>query len=571
MAEREWDLSVLYKGFDDPQIEKDVAALQQLITEYTEWASNIDEATFVEKYLDFDKRMTDLSNNLGHFAQLSLSTDSKNEAAGKLRDRLEKMLVATAVPGVKLHRWIEAHPNIEIPEEIQYHIKEVRDSTKYLLSEEQEEMIAIMGQNAGNAWENLHDDLWAEHMVEYNGKKMPLQSVRDLRTHKDPKVRKEAFEAEYASYAAIETSCAAALSAMKGQQQELRTKRGYKSILDCELEDERLTPEILDALMNAVKESLPQLQKYLHHKAKLLGKKALAFYDIQAPMGEMHKEYPVQVAEKIIIENFTKFAPEKGEFAKRAFNNKWIDYYPREGKSGGGFCSFLVGKKESRVLCNHTGTYENVLTIAHELGHAFHNEQMKDELYVNMDYPFSLAETASTFAEEVVMRGMLAEMNDEEKITALNEYVSSTFQTIVDIYSRFLFESRIIEARKLGPLKPKQLCEMFKQAQQEAYGELEVYHDYLWIPKPHYYYSSKSFYNFPYTFGNLYALGLYKQYTEQGDAFVEKYKHMLNATGKMDAADVGKLVGVDFSDKKFWKGSIQIFIDTIEEWIALTS
>lgn len=568
MQEGHWDITIFYDGIDDPKINADIEKLQETIRQLREWSQDIQKDSALQSYLDFKLKLSSLFSRLIVYAYLVRSVDTKNNEANKLYKRVIELSNETVVPMVRFQRWL-SDKDLSVPEEFSFHVRELKKFSNYLLSEQEEELAAKMSQTGGDAWEALHEEIWSQLLVTYDGKQLPLAKVRDLAHDKNKNVRKQAFEAELAAYPKIEVSSAACLNNIKAEGTLLAKKRGYTDILDETVQDERMTPEVLAALIDAIKESLPRLRKFFFHKAKLLGKERLAFYDISAPVGDLHKKYSVKEAQELIIKHFATFSSELGVFAKRAIDNNWIDYYPREGKIGGGYCYPSHAVKESRIMMNFSDTFDNVLTLAHELGHAFHNEVLNKEHPVNTADPRCLAETASTFAEKVVLQGMLEELTDNEKAVVLQNYIASGLQTIVDIYSRFLFEERVITKREDGPLSVKECNALMQEAQQEAYGKLDAYHPYMWICKPHYYFVGRHFYNFPYAFGFLFSLALQGISAQPG--FVDKYKQVLKATGCSDVLTVGKIVDMDFADKEFWKQTLDSFVQLIDQYISLTS
>ena len=567
MEDKNWDLTAFYNNLDDPQITKDVEELKKTIKELNEWAKNIKKSDAIEKYLDFKERLHYLLSKLVVYSYLVRSVDTSNGKANKLYNQVNDISSDTVLAMVRFERWLRDN-EVEVSDEFKFHINELKKYSKYLLTEQEEELAAKLTQTGGDAWETLHEEIWSQLMVSYRDEELPLAKVRDLAHDKDPQVRKDAYEAEMVAYPKIHVSSAACLNNIKAEGTLLVKRRGYKNILDATIQDERMTEDILNALLDAIKESLPKLRKFFEQKAKILGKEKIDFYDIHAPVGEINKKFTVEEAEAIVLKHFTNFSPELGKFAKRAFDNNWIDYYPKEGKIGGGFCYPSYALKESRILMNFSGTFDNIMTLAHELGHAFDNEYLQKEHPVNTSDPRCLAETASTFAEKIVFQGVLEELNEEEKVVALQDYISSGMQTIVDIYSRFNFEDKFIKNREEGPLTIDEINDLMIESQKQAYGDLGSYHKYMWICKPHYYFVGRHYYNFPYAFGFLFSLGLMRLKDEEN--FMDKYKQVMIATGSKDTRDVGLIVDIDFADKEFWKSAIDEFYKSIEEFISLT-
>ncbi|HBP26283.1 MAG TPA: hypothetical protein DD618_04955 [Acholeplasmatales bacterium] len=338
----------------------------------------------------------------------------------------------------------------------------------------------------------------------------------------------------------------------------------------------RMKKETLDALLSALKANLSLFHKYLLHKAKLLGHSSgLPWYDLFAPMGKSEKKYTIEEAQSFILKQFGTFGEELKGTAAKAFRDNWIDYLPKKGKVGGAFCSNNPSLKQSRILANFAGDIGDIITLAHELGHAYHGEQIFKEAMLNSHYTMPVAETASTLSETITKKAAYrqAETKDE-KIHILEQELQDSTQVIVDIYSRFLFEQSVFEAREKSIPSAKDLNELMVAAQKAAYGEAldpKVLNPGMWINKSHYYRGGLSFYNFPYAFGLLFSKGIYAKYLENGPAFVEKINLLLRETGKASVEDVAKMIGIDLTESSFWEAGLATIGTDIEEFIRLTS
>ncbi|MBZ4668564.1 MAG: family oligoendopeptidase, partial [Defluviitaleaceae bacterium] len=379
--------------------------------------------------------------------------------------------------------------------------------------------------------------------------------------------------AELKAYDKIAEASAASLNGIKGEVITESKMRGYHSPLEMTLIHSRMDQETLDAMFSSIMESLPSFRKYLKKKAELLGhKNGIPFYDLFAPMGEVEMKFTYEEAKDFIVKNFSKFSPALGNFAKNAFEKRWIDAEPRDGKRGGAFCSNIHAIKESRILSNFTGTFNDVVTLAHELGHGYHGECLKNETYLNSDYPMPIAETASIFAETIIINAALKEASPEEAFAILESDLMSSTQVIVDIYSRFLFEDELFKRREHGSLSVNELKKMMLESQKEAYGEgldENYLHPYMWVCKPHYYYADYNYYNFPYAFGLLFSKGLYALYLERGETFVKEFDDLLAATGKSNLVDVAKKMNIDLHSVEFWKNSLKLIEKDIDKFIHL--
>ena len=575
--ELNWSLKELYSSFESSEFKNDLERVDKLIQGYNLWADEItkDKENLVEKLEGYIKLNTDLENlvnRLGSFIHLTISADTTNTVALKYSDILDDKLTNIVQAETKLNKWISSLDNLEelistseLLKEHKFVFESIVEKAKYLLSDSEESIIASMQNTGSNAWLKLKNNLISTHKVELEEdgevKEVPLTVVLNMAYDKDKDVRKKAYEAEIKSYKKIEDGVAAALNAIKGEVLTICKLRGYESPLEQTLINSRMDKESLDAMLSAMKESFPSFRKYLRRKAEILGyKNGLPFYEMYAPIIDSDMEFSYEEGAKFVEKNFRTFSDHLADFAKNAVENSWIDVYPKEGKVGGAFCSNLHFLGESRFLLNYGNTFSDVVTMAHELGHGFHGECLKNESALNSHYPMPIAETASTFCETIIKKAAIKEASKEEALSILESEISDSTQVIIDIYSRFLFESWLFEKRKESSLSVAEIKELMLNAQKEAYGDgldPEYLHPYMWTWKPHYYYVDSNFYNFPYAFGLLFAKGLYAEYLKRGDSFPADYEKLLSITGKNKIADVTKVMGIDIHNKDFWRNSLK--------------
>ena len=325
-------------------------------------------------------------------------------------------------------------------------------------------------------------------------------------------------------------------------------------------------------MLGAMDEYLPKFWQYLKAKGRQLGhENGLPWYDLFAPMGKSSTKFTAEAARDYLVNLFAEFDGELSQMIATAFDNAWIDFYPRDGKAGGAFCAGVECLGESRILTNFDGMFGDVVTLAHELGHAFHNQCIRDHRSLNQDYSMPLAETASTFNECVVMASAISKASSkEEKIALIESQLQDITQVICDIYSRFRFEAAVFENREEKFMDAATLCSFMEDAQKKSYGDgldATCLHPYMWICKSHYY--GPTFYNFPYAFGALFARGLYACYEKEGASFVPKYKKLLYTTAVASAEDTAKVAGIDLTDKEFWRSALQTVADQIDQFCTL--
>lgn len=584
-----WSLEELYPSFNSESFQKDFKKVFEKIETIKEWAKNNLASTEssvykIENYIKMQIEFGNLYSRLYEYASLVMSVDAKNETALQVVEKLEAKLADLAEPSTKFKKWLYSLGNLDtliscsdLLKEHSFYLKELVLETKHLLSDEEEILLAKMKNTGSKAWEKLQDLLSSTLLVDItiNGesKSLPLPIVRNMAYENDAVLRKTAYEAELKAYDKIAEASAAALNGIKGEVITEAKMRGYKSPLEMTLLRSRMDQKTLDAMFAAIMESLPSFRKYLKKKAELLGhKNGLPFYDLFAPMGEIEMKFTYDEAKEFIVKNFIKFSPDLGNFAKNAFEKRWIDAEPRDGKRGGAFCSNIHSIKESRILSNFTGMFNDVVTLAHELGHGYHGECLKHETYLNSDYPMPIAETASIFAETIIIDAALKEASPEEAFTILESDLMSSTQVIVDIYSRFLFEDELFKRREQGSLSVNELKKLMLEAQKKAYGEgldENYLHPYMWVCKPHYYSADYNYYNFPYAFGLLFSKGLYALYLERGETFVKEFEQLLAATGKNNLAEVAKKININLHAVDFWKNSLKLIEKDIDKFLSL--
>lgn len=573
----EWTLEDLYPSFESQEFKQDVEAYKALKGKFESLPleDSIEGITQVVKLLE---ESTVLTGRLYNYIHLTLATDTTHETATQVEVQLAGVSADLQATYAKVSKFlgtiqtdITTDPFLA---EYRYYFEEAKKDATHLLSDELEEVLAKMSISGGKAWSQLFDFMWSSAQGEYKGEVVTLSEIRGKAYDSDAEVRKSAYEAELKMYDAIKEPIAFSLNHIKKEVLTTSQLRGFESPLAHTLEASRMSRETLDALLEAIREYLPNFRKYLRHKAALLGhENGLPFYDLFAPVGNSSRTFTVEESKDYLIENFKTFSADLAEMTEEFFDKHYIDFYPRKGKVGGAFCANLPMIKQSRVLTNFTGSLSDVVTLAHELGHAYHGLHIENHRPLNQDYSMPVAETASTFNENIIMNTAIKEASDEEKIALIESQLQDTTQIIVDIYSRYLFESAVFENREQSFMFSKDLEEMMLSSQKEAYGDgldQSYLHPYMWACKPHYYSTGLSFYNFPYAFGGLFSKGLYAIYQEQPEGFVEKYQELLRATTVSSVEDTAKVLGVDVSTPEFWKKALAEVAESIEAFIALT-
>jgi pepF/M3 family oligoendopeptidase len=580
----EWSLNVLYKGFQDENFTTDFKKLNDITTTIKDYVVQLGKTNPQEELPKIIAYLEDyyvLSCKLNFYSMLRQSTNTTDSETAAILGKLEELGSNLSKELASITKYVAGIKNIdqiissdEKLKNYDYLLHNMIEEARYTLSDDVEEVIAKMNLSAGSAWSTMHQYLTSTLEVDYNGEKITLSDVRNLAYSSDQKVRKAAYEAELASYSKIKDAIAFSLNNIKSQVNTISELRGYASPLAMTLKNSKMKQETLDAMFTAIKEYLPKFHAYLRRKAEKLGhKNGLPWYDLFAPLGETSRTFTTEEAKDYLVKHFRGFADDLADMIEEAFDNEWIDFFPHAGKVGGAFCENLPFVKQSRILTNFDGNLGDVVTLAHELGHAYHGLNIQEHLPLNTEYSMPVAETASTFNETVIMNAAIAEATGNEKMALLESQLQDTTQIICDIYSRFLFESGVFSKRKESFMFSDELEQMMLDAQKEAYGDgldHTQLNPFMWVCKSHYYSEAESFYNFPYAFGELFARALYAQYQEEGEAFVPKYRALLNATTVKSVEDVALMAGIDLTNPDFWRQSLQTVSESIDMFLELS-
>ena len=576
MNER-WNLDPIYRGFDDPVFENDMASLKletEKIAAFAAELPNLAPIDGLKKGIALQEKFYELVSKLAIYASLRQAADTRDSEAGSRMGQVMQLYSGVAAPFATFTDWASKLPDLmelvkadEDLKDYTFMFENMAESARYLLPGIGEAIMAKMGLSGGNAWSEMQQYLTSTVPVTFRGETTNLSAIRNMAYDPDPAVRKEAYEAELACYDRIKDPVAYALNSIKLETISDCQLRGYESPLHRTVKHNDMQMETLEAMLSAMDEYAPKFWQYLKAKGRKLGhENGLPWYDLFAPMGKTSTKFTTEETRDYLVNLFAEFDSELSEMVARAFDEAWIDFYPRDGKSGGAFCADVNHLKQSRILTNFDGMFGDVVTLAHELGHAFHSQCVFSHRPLNRDYSMPLAETASTFNECVVMASAIAKAADtDEKIALIESQLQDATQIIIDIYSRFRFEKSVFDNREAMFMDADRLCRQMTEAQKASYGDgldPQVMHPYMWICKSHYY--GPTYYNFPYAFGGLFARGLYAQYEKEGAAFVPKYKKLLNTTPIAKAEDVAKVAGLDLTDKNFWRGALQTIADQID-------
>lgn len=535
---------------------------------------------YVRDYEEVTGRLNSLLESrrtLNSYIGCFVSTDARDEVAQSRESLLDVNLVALEQIRARYTAWIGSSDiealleASEVARNHAYFLRCAKIRARHQMSEEEEALAAELGPSTLFGWVRLHGNISAlltvPVTVQGEERMLPMSAVRSLGADPDRETRKAAFEAELKTWESVSVPMAAALNGVKGYQQTLRRKRHYADDVEPTLLYNGIDRRILEAMQEACLESFPDFHRYLRAKARVLGLERLAWYDLTAPVGTTTDRWTWQDAQNFILKQFGRYSERIAAFAERSFREQWIDAEPRIGKEGGAYCTGIL-PGISRVFMNYDGSFTSVSTLAHELGHAYHNLNLEPRLPLQSLTPSTLAETASIFCETLAFDAALESATPDEKLVLLDTSLERDLMVVVDIHSRFLFEKRVFERRAARDLTVKEFCSLMTQAQRETFGEeIDPLHPYMWAVKGHYY--GPTFYNYPYTFGLLFARGLYAQYQQEPDAFRSRYDTLLSETGLADALTLGQGFGVDISSVAFWRASLDIIRTQIAEYADL--
>ena len=593
-----WDLSNVYPALESDELKRDIAQLKHDLDALQAFAdahqirkgapAQEDDAAqaALNGYLDLANDLLKRFGTVRAYLHSFISTDSYNQTARKMMSEVDPLGVQLSQIDTRFTGWIgdtrDALPRLTTQGTAKAHafyLHETAEQSRYLMSEAEESLAAELDLSGANAWTKLHGTVTSQLTVEFdrNGKpeRLSMPALINIQQHDpDAEVRRSAYETEMAAWDGVKETLAAAMNGVKGEVITLNKRRGRPNALHSALDQGRIDQATLDAMLGAMQDSFPVFRKYMKNKAQRLGHAGgLPWWDLMAPVGHNERVYPWNEAQQFVLTHFATFSDRLTAMTQVAFDKRWIDAEQRPGKRAGAFCMGVPAVEESRILCNYDGSLDQVSTIAHELGHAFHNECLKGKPELQTITPMTLAETASIFCETIIVDAALADAKSaDEELSILETDLIGKTQVIVDITSRYLFETEVFKRREQAELSADELSALMLECQKQTYGDgldERYLHKYMWTWKPHYYRAGLSFYNFPYAFGLLFATGLYAIYKKEGKSFVPAYEQLLASTGEGTAADLAARFGIDIRSKAFWQASLDLIGERIDRYCSL--
>lgn len=583
-----WDLEVFFKGgSESPEFASHLQSAQEAISSFKKDVGNwnpgnqVSEGSRLASLVEMFDGAARKVRQAGAFVSCLQAQDTEDKKAGQLRAAVTELSASlqTALTvfdqklaGFSTDVW-DGLVQSGLLNELRFVLTERRERAAERLSEQEESAINALSVDGYHGWGQMYDLLVSSTKINYKEGSLSVGQAANKLSDADRNVRKKIFTEWEKAWGEKEDFYSKTLNHLAGFRLNVYKLRGWDDVLKEPLDINRMQKETLDAMWQVISENKEPFVQFLNRKAKLLGLEKLSWFDLDAPIGSAESKMSYQQGADFIVDNFEQFGKEMADFAKMAFENKWIEAEDRPGKAPGGFHTFFPESSQSRIFMTYSGTPSNVSTLAHELGHGFHTYAMRDLHLLNRNYAMNVAETASTFAEMIVSDASLKNSKSkEEKLSLLEDKIQRSVALLMNIHARFLFETKFYEKRKQGLVNAETLNELMKDAQTEAYGgALEEYHPLFWASKLHFYITGVPFYNFPYTFGYLFSLGIYAMAQEEGQGYEEKYIALLKDSASMSVEELAqKHLNVDLTQRDFWEKAVRMCVEDVEEFLALT-
>ncbi|MGM7683073.1 M3 family oligoendopeptidase [Cytobacillus sp. Hm23] len=587
-----WDLESIFKGGSDSedlqnyieQIEVNMKEFQNAVQTF-ESPTGGNDVEGLHNLIHLFQLVAKKIRQTGAFVSCLQAQDTSDLKANILRGKITQLNAAFATITTHFDEHLvsisdEVWGQLLIDPllaELSYVLTERRQRASEKLPIEQEELINSLSVDGYHSWGQMYNLTVGKMKIpfEVDGKLQDLSigQAANQFSSKNKDTRDSMFEKWEQAWGEQADFYSEILNHLGGFRLQVYNKRGWDDVLKEPLDINRMSKQTLDTMWSVITDYKQPFVDYLNRKAKLLNVEKLSWSDLDAPVGKADSTVTYQEGAEFILKQFGLFGEQITDFTQKAFNNRWIEAEDRPGKRPGGFCTSFPDSDESRIFMTFSGTPSNVSTLAHELGHAFHQHAMGDVHPLNQSYAMNVAETASTFAEMIVADAAVQQASSkEEKIALLEDKIQRSVAFYMNIHARFMFETAFYEERKKGMVSTKRLNELMLHAQKEAYCDsLEQYHPHFWASKLHFYITGVPFYNFPYTFGYLFSLGIYKKSQEEGKQFEEKYIALLQDTARMTVEELAhKHLGIDLTQRDFWEQAVKLSIEDVKLFMELT-
>ncbi|HJD15726.1 MAG TPA: M3 family oligoendopeptidase [Candidatus Enterococcus stercoripullorum] len=584
-----WDLDSIFAGGSSSEtlrqelneLSTKINAFHQLVEAFT--PNTAQQVTELKEILAIHEEIQKSFTECGSFIEALNSANIHDQQAKLLTGQLYSNLPAFQLATTILNKKFASYQEVDWQDlmthfsQIAFRLSEMRRDGQELLDEQSENIINTLALDGQSAWSQHYDTIVASIQIPFNGEMLSAgQAFNTMMSSQDKAVRQELFEKWEKAWSEKADIFADTLNHLDGFRLNNYKLHGVQDYLKQPLEYNRLDKETLDMMWGTIQKNKQPIIDFLTRKAQLFGKDKMDWQDQDAPivLGNFkERRYTFDQAADFIVENFKKFSPKMSEFAQMAFDKAWIEAEDRPGKRPGGYCTSLPKSQESRIFMTYGESVNEVSTLAHELGHAFHSHVMWDLPTLNQDYAMNVAETASTFAELIVADATLKEAKtDEEKINLLDVKLQNAIAMFMNIHARFIFESNFYAARQKGLVSTDEITRLMVEAQKEAYIDgLGSYHPHFWAAKLHFFIDEIPFYNFPYTFGYLFSLGIYAKASQHADGFENQYIALLRDTASMTTEELAKKhLDTDLHQATFWQAGIDMVLKDIATFMDLT-
>ncbi|MCA1010170.1 M3 family oligoendopeptidase [Halobacillus halophilus] len=587
--QKTWNLETIFEGGSESEefrnyvlkTEEEISKLESLVHSFTS-PKNTDQTKELSEVVEQIQLVTKRLGEIGAFISCLNAQDVHDKKAGawqskqnELSAAFENLLTEFDQRLVQTDEdvWKSLLKNAPF-RQLDFILDERRRAAKDKLELRQESLINDLGIDGYHAWGQMYDAIVGKLDINHKGKTLSVGQASNLLDSPDRAVRKEVFDKLQNTWKAQTDLFSETLNHLSGFRLQTYKYRGWERVLKEPLEYNRMSEKTLNAMWETITKYKKHYLPYLKRKAHMLGIERLSFYDVEAPVGSTEQTMSFQQGAEFITQQFRSFSPKMADFAEMAFERQWIEAEDRSGKRPGGFCTSFPDSEQTRIFMTYSGTPSNVATLAHELGHAYHQHVMDDLPVLNQGYAMNVAETASTFAEMIVSDAAVKHAaNDTEKMTLLEDKVQRSIAFFMNIHARFLFETRFYEERKEGVVSAERLNELMVEAQKEAYEEaLDEYDPTFWASKLHFHITDVPFYNFPYTFGYLFSMGIYAKALNSDSNFENDYIALLQDTGRMTTEDLAaKHLGVDLEKPEFWEQALDLCMKDLNDFMELSA
>lgn len=593
-----WDMTQPFPGPNSPEFVAAFEAARKALAGLAElfdtrgigrWepAPLADETVVTaDELIDRYNAVQDAVSLLENYLQCLVAADADDTRAQAALSELRQQTVGLPSLMARFTTWIGSLPvenliqRSPVAREHAFALRLEQRAAGHLMTPPEEELAAEFAPIGATAWSRLRQDIEARLTirltVDGEEQTLPVGEALNLAMHPDRGVRRKASEAADEAWRSVEIPLAAALNGVKGETLALSTRRGWADPLDAALFRNRVDHAILEALLDAVRAAVPDYRRYLRAKGRALGLPVLAWYDVLAPLASNRRPWPFKETVDFVGEQFHAYSPKLGALAMQAAAERWIDAGPRPRKESGAFCSH-VGGGRSRILLNYTPTYLWMSALAHELGHAYHNAVRHEFGRTWLQggvLPPTLAETASTFRETIVHRAALARATDDERIAILAGVLLSIDLNVFSTAAGFAFEREMFASRRRRELTAGELGELRRASLEVLFGDAvnsDTLSEYFWAALPHPFLPDLSYYNFPYAFGMLFAIGLHAQYEADPEAFRPGFDELLSRTGMADALELARRMGIDLRSPDFWRQGLDAVRADIDQFESLVT